>query len=70
MPIEDRLHLPCWGCIVEPQASDTRRWLANCSDSDYANQQSPISKLPLGCCRIRTVGAFSESDATRAPRTR
>src|SRR5262249_41296010 len=53
MPIDEYLWLPCWGCI-EPQ-DDVRAWLANCSDDDRANQRSP-SGLPLGCCRIKTVG--------------
>jgi hypothetical protein len=54
MPIEDRLELPCWACIAS-QASDTRVWLANCSDEDFENQRSP-GGLPLCCCRIHTVG--------------
>jgi len=54
MPIEDRLHLPCWGC-PKPQASDVRVWLANASDEDVANQQSP-GGLPLCCCRIHFAG--------------
>jgi hypothetical protein len=56
MPVADRLHLPCWGCI-QPQASDTRLWLVNVSDDDFANQQSPFG-LPLSCCRIHAVGAM------------
>jgi len=64
MPIEDCLWLPCWSC-PKPQAGDVRIWLANCSDDDRANQQSP-SGLPLSCCRVRIVG-LSLSDTVRAP---
>jgi len=60
MPIEDRLHLPCWSCI-KPQASDVRVWLANASDDDVANQRTP-GGLPLSCCRVKTVSAFPLSD--------
>jgi hypothetical protein len=42
MSIEDRLWLPC---CIEPSGSDTRRWLANASDENVANQRSP-SGLP------------------------
>ena len=66
MPIEDRLWLPCWGCI-QPEASDVRRWVANASDEDFANQRSPLQGWPLGCCRVKTVGAFPLSDTTHAP---
>jgi hypothetical protein len=64
MPIEDRLWLPCWSCI-EPQGSDVRRWLANASDQDVANQRSP-GGLRLSCCRVRIVGVVPASDTTRA----
>src|SRR5215470_3632965 len=64
MRIEEYLWLPCWGCI-QPQASDVRVWLANCSDDDRANQRSP-SGLPLCCCRVRVVGVVPASDTTRA----
>jgi hypothetical protein len=56
MPIADRLWLPCWSCIA-PQGPDVRVWLANASDEDLANQQSP-SGFPLCCCRVKTVGAY------------
>jgi hypothetical protein len=65
MPIEDYLWLPCWGC-TDPVASDVRIWLANSSDDDRANQRSP-SGFPLGCCRVKTVGAFPMSDTAPAP---
>jgi hypothetical protein len=65
MPIDDDcLWLPCWSC-TKPQASDVRIWLANSSDEDRANQQSP-SGLPLSCCRVRIVGVVPTSDTTRA----
>ena len=64
MPIADRLWLPCLAC-VKSQASDVRVWLANASDEDVANQQSP-GGLPLSCCKIHAVGAMPMPDAAPA----
>jgi hypothetical protein len=47
--IED---LPRWRC-TDPRAADIRHALAGGIVDE--RQYSPVSRLPLGCCRIRST---------------
>jgi hypothetical protein len=49
--IED---LPCLRC-TDPRGEDLRHALAQTGGIINENQVSPISHLPLGCCRIRST---------------
>jgi hypothetical protein len=50
--IED---LPCLKC-TDPRGADLRHALAQAGGViDDENQISPSSRLPLGCCRIRSM---------------
>jgi hypothetical protein len=49
--IED---LPCWRC-TDPRGEDLRHALAQSGGIVDENQCSPVSRLPLGCCRIRST---------------
>jgi hypothetical protein len=49
--IED---LPCWRC-TDPRGADLRHALAQTGGIIDEAQCSPISRLPLGCCRITTT---------------
>jgi hypothetical protein len=53
--IED---LPCWRCD-DPRCADLRYALAQAGGIIDENQCSPISRLPFGCCRIRSVPIMS-----------
>jgi hypothetical protein len=46
--IED---LPCWRC-TDPRGADLRHALAQSGGVIDENQCSPVSHLPLGCCKI------------------
>jgi hypothetical protein len=45
--------LPCWRCQNE-RARDVRAWLSQSDRLDIA-QCSPVSGLPLSCCRIASM---------------
>ena len=49
--IED---LPCLRC-EDPPVADLRHALAQNGGIVDENQCSPVSRLPLGCCRIRST---------------
>ena len=49
--IED---LPCLQC-EDPRGTDLRHALAQTGGGVDENQCSPVSRLPLGCCRIRSM---------------
>jgi hypothetical protein len=49
--IED---LPCWQC-TDPHGEDLRHALAQAGGVIDENQCSPVSRLPFGCCRIRST---------------
>jgi hypothetical protein len=49
--IED---LPCARC-TDPRGVDLRRGLAQIDGIIDEKQCSPVSRLPLGCCRIRST---------------
>jgi hypothetical protein len=56
--IED---LPCWRC-TDPRGADLRHMLAQAGGVIDENQCSPYSRLPLGCCRIRSTPIMLEKD--------
>jgi hypothetical protein len=49
--IED---LPCLQC-QDPRGADLRHALAQIGGIVDEGQCSPVSRLPLGCCRIRSM---------------
>jgi hypothetical protein len=49
--IED---LPCHRC-TDPRGADLRHALAQTGGIVDESQCSPVSRLPLGCCRIRST---------------
>jgi hypothetical protein len=49
--IED---LSCWPC-TDPRGADLCHALAQAGGIIDENQCSPYSRLPLGCCRIRSA---------------
>jgi hypothetical protein len=53
--IED---LPCLQC-TDPRGADLRHALAQAGGVVDENQCSPVSRLPLGCCRIRSTPIMS-----------
>jgi hypothetical protein len=46
--------LPCWRC-TDPRGADLRHALAQSGGIIDENQCAPISRLPLGCCRIQST---------------
>jgi hypothetical protein len=53
--IED---LPCFRC-PDPRAADIRHALAQTDGIVDETRCSPVSKLPIGCCRIRSTPIMS-----------
>jgi hypothetical protein len=56
--IED---LPCLHC-TDPRGADLRHALAQTGGVIDENQCSPVSHLPLGCCRIRSTPISLQRD--------
>jgi hypothetical protein len=50
--------LPCSRC-TDPRGADLRHALAQSGGVIDENQCSPVSRLPLGCCRIRSTPIIS-----------
>jgi hypothetical protein len=46
--------LPCWRC-TDPRGADLRYALAQSGGVIDEQQCSPYSRLPYGCCRIRST---------------
>ena len=46
--------LPCWRC-QDPRGADIRHALAQTGGIVDERQCSPVSRLALGCCRIRST---------------
>jgi hypothetical protein len=60
--IERRIEdLPCWRC-TDPRGEDLRFALAQAGGVINENQCSPVSRLPLGCCRIRSTPISLQRD--------
>ena len=55
--IED---LPCWRC-TDPRGEDLRHALAQSGGVVDEQQCSPVSGLPLGCCRIAAAAIMGGS---------
>jgi hypothetical protein len=62
--------LPCMTCS-QPQADDVRHLCGQVTERSEL-QLSPSSGLPIGCCRVRVVGAMGVPDMppAAAPRAR
>ncbi|OLB76390.1 MAG: hypothetical protein AUI16_08885 [Alphaproteobacteria bacterium 13_2_20CM_2_64_7] len=54
--IED---LPCWRC-EDPRGEDLRFALRQAGGVIDENQCSPYSRLPFGCCKIRSTPIMLE----------
>jgi hypothetical protein len=50
--------LPCYRC-QDPRGADLRHALAQSGGVIDENQVSPYSRLPLGCCKIRSTPILS-----------
>jgi hypothetical protein len=50
--------LPCWQC---PRGADLRHALAQTDGIVDERQCSPVLRLPIGCCRIRSTAIVQQA---------